>query len=53
MSGNRDSLPAWTAGIRVARAFSGITTGATSFEDLVVAVEDANREREQDEEHQR
>ncbi len=44
------SLPDWTAGIRVARAFSGIRTDETSVEDLADAVEDANRQREQDEE---
>jgi hypothetical protein len=44
------SLPDWTAGVRVARVFSGIGTGETSFEDLADAVDAANREREQDEE---
>lgn len=44
------SLPNWAAGVRIARAAAGITTGETSVEDLADAVDDANHEREQDEE---
>ena len=43
------SLPDWTAGVRVARAFSALKRGESDFEQLADAVNDANHKRLVDE----